>query len=95
VLFELVINVIATAVLLLYTQTGDHFAGLAADPTADLASLRSPSFVIHGALALLVLVAALVLAVYKPKGLTGYGQRLVDQRLDGAETRPVAAPVGD
>jgi hypothetical protein len=78
VLFKLLINVFATIVLLMYTQTLDHFAGLAAETTAssgDLSGLRSTSPLLHAGLALLLLVVATTLAVYKPRGVTTYGQR--------------------
>jgi hypothetical protein len=78
VLFKLLINLFATIVLLLYTQTLDHFAGLAAEttlPGGDLSGLRSPSPVLHAGAALLLLLVAMALAVFKPQGLTPYGQR--------------------
>ncbi|MGI8699269.1 MAG: DUF2269 domain-containing protein [Mycobacteriales bacterium] len=75
VLFKLLLNVLATVVLLLYTRTVSTFADLAGAPGADLDALRAPTFVLHSALALLVLLVATVLAVYKPRGLTRYGQR--------------------
>jgi hypothetical protein len=37
--------------------------------------LRSPSAVLHSGLALSLLLLATVLAVYKPRGVTPYGQR--------------------
>jgi hypothetical protein len=78
VVFKLLINVFATIVLLLYMQTLDHFAGVAAETplsSADLGALRSPSPLFHAAAALLLLLAATVLAIYKPRGMTPYGQR--------------------
>lgn len=72
VIFKLVLNVFATAVLLLYTRTVGHFAGIAADPGADLGPLRSPTFLVHSGGALVVLAAALVLAVHKPRGVTPF-----------------------
>ncbi|MFS8097422.1 DUF2269 domain-containing protein [Lentzea alba] len=71
VIFKLVLNAFATAVLLVYTRTVDRFAALAGDPAADLAPLRTPTFVLHAAGALVVLVVAMALAVYKPRGVTG------------------------
>jgi hypothetical protein len=50
-------------------------AGVAADPSADLALVRNASPMLHAVLALLVLLVATVLAVYKPRGMTPYGQR--------------------
>ena len=78
VLFKLVINVFATFVLLLYMQTLEHFAGIAAQMSAstdDLGALRSPSPLLHATLALLLLLVATVLAVFKPRGMTSYGRR--------------------
>jgi hypothetical protein len=75
VLFKLVINVVATAVLLLYTSTLGLLADRAGDPALTLAQLRSPSPLIHAGAGLLLLVAATVLSVYKPRGVTGFGLR--------------------
>ncbi|MEV6235740.1 DUF2269 domain-containing protein [Lentzea sp. NPDC051838] len=71
VIFKLMLNIFATAVLLIYTRTVDRFAAVAADPAADLTLLRTPTFVLHAAGALVVLAVAMVLAVYKPRGVTG------------------------
>jgi len=75
VLFKLLINVVATIVLLTYMETFSLMAGVAADSSADLGMVRNASPRLHAALALLVLVVATVLAVYKPRGMTRYGQR--------------------
>ena len=75
VVFKLLINVFATAVLLMYTQTVAFFADVAAQPGADLRELRSPSFVLHASGALLLLIVATTLAVYKPRGVTPFGRR--------------------
>ncbi|HEU4596204.1 MAG TPA: hypothetical protein VFS10_13780 [Pyrinomonadaceae bacterium] len=75
VVFKLLINVFATIVLLIYTETFRLMAGVAADPSAHLGEVRSASPVLHAALALLLLLVATVLGVYKPKGLTRYGWR--------------------
>lgn len=75
ILFKLVISVVATVVLLLYTETVGFFADLAADSSTDLTELRAPTFVLHSGAALLLLLAATVLAVYKPRGMTRYGRR--------------------
>jgi hypothetical protein len=75
VLFKLVVTVVATGVLLLYTATVGQFASLAADEQAGVSMLRSPSLVIHAGLALVALLATVVLGVYKPRGLTPYGLR--------------------
>ena len=80
VLFKLVINLFATAVLLTYMETFRAMAGVAADASNDLAVVRNPSPVIHSVLALLVLLIAAVLAVYKPRGVTRYGWRKQHQQ---------------
>ncbi len=83
IIFKLVINVFATIVLLMYMQTLGSLADVAEQTTltdADLAGLRSPSPVLHAGAALLLLLVATTLAIYKPRGLTRYGQRKQDER---------------
>jgi hypothetical protein len=75
VLFKLVINVVATIVLLMYMETFRFMAGMAADPSADLGAVRNASPLLHAGAALLLLLAATTLAVYKPRGMTRYGRR--------------------
>ena len=78
VIVKLIITVFSTLVLLMYTQTLSVLAEIAADPAASnesLAVLRTPSVVLHASAALVLLLVATVLAVYKPKGMTAYGQR--------------------
>lgn len=78
VLVKLVITVVATIVLLLYMQTLSHLAGVAAQSPStgsDLDSLRSPSPLLHAGAAVLLLLVAATLSVYKPAGMTRYGQR--------------------
>jgi uncharacterized membrane protein len=75
VVFKLLINVAATIVLLLYMGTFRSMADVAADPSADLGAVRNASPLLHAALALLLLLVATTLAVYKPRGMTPYGQR--------------------
>lgn len=70
VAFKLLINVVAIGVLLLYMQTLRALADIAAAPgfTAAGAGEKAVSPAVHSVLALLLLVAATVLAVYKPPG---------------------------
>jgi hypothetical protein len=78
VLFKLAINLVATIVLLLYMQTLASLADAAAPTTLsdnELGGLRDPSPTLHAAAALLLLLAATTLAIYKPRGMTPYGQR--------------------
>ena len=74
VLFKLLITVFATIVLLAYTETFGRMAAVAAS-AEDLGAVRDPSPMVHAALALVLLVVATVLAVYKPRGVTRYGRR--------------------
>jgi hypothetical protein len=79
VLFKFLINLAAITVLLMYTQTLSYLADVAAQTIVssnDLGVLRTPSVVLHSVLALLLLLVATVLAVYKPRGVTPYGQRV-------------------
>jgi hypothetical protein len=93
VLFKLLLTVVATIVLLTYMETFSFMAGVAADPSADLGVVRNPSPVLHAALALLVLLVATVLAVYKPRGMTRYGRRKQhEQRTKQDKQRPVHVP---
>ena len=79
---KLLITVFATVILLVYMSTFRQMAGIAADPTAELAVIKNPSPIVHAALAFLLLLVATVLGVYKPAGLTAYGRRtLQEQRL--------------
>ena len=75
VVFKLLITLFATGILLIYMGTFRSMAALAADPGADLDAVRSTSPLLHSVLALLVLLVATVLAVYKPRGMTRYGWR--------------------
>ncbi|WP_299168390.1 DUF2269 domain-containing protein [uncultured Arthrobacter sp.] len=74
VLIKLLITVVATAILLLYMETLSVLAGAAARSTSDgTVPDLLPSFspVLHSAAALIVLLVALGLSIYKPRGLTG------------------------
>ena len=71
VLFKLSIALFITLVLLLYMNTFAAMARMAADNALPLDAVRTASPLIHAALALLVLLVATVLAVYKPRGRIG------------------------
>jgi uncharacterized membrane protein len=75
VVFKLLINVFATIVLLMYMQTLDGLADVAADPGSELDAVRSFSPVLHAAAAAVLLLVATTLAVYKPRGVTPFGRR--------------------
>ena len=79
VLIKLGLTLLATVVLLAYTGTLGYLADEAVRPRVRTgghsAALPSSSPVLHSAAALLVLLGAAVLSVYKPKGLTRRGWR--------------------
>ena len=77
VVFKLLINVFATIVLLTYMETFRFMADVARDPSADLDTVRSPSPLLHAVAAVLLLLVATTLAVYKPRGSTPYGRRVL------------------
>jgi hypothetical protein len=74
VLAKLVLNLLAVTVLLLYTRTLDYLADRART-AADPEALRSPSPIVHASGAIVLLLIALILSIYKPRGVTGYGRR--------------------
>lgn len=80
VVFKLGLTVFATIILLIYMGTFRQMAGAAADPALDLDVVRNLSPLLHAVLALLVLLIATVLAVYKPQGVTPYGRRRLRQQ---------------
>ncbi len=75
VALKLGITVFATVILLIYMGTFRQMAGVAADPVLDLAAVRNASPILHAILALILLLAATVLGVYRPFGMTAYGRR--------------------
>lgn len=76
VIVKLIINVVSAAVLFTYLETLAMLAtAAAASSTTDPDVLGSTSPVLHSAGALVFLLGATVLSVYKPRGMTRYGQR--------------------
>lgn len=98
VLVKLLMNLFATIILFLYMQTLGSLADLASASTSTgggLRVLRSPSPLIHAGGALILLLIATVLSVYKPPGMTRYGQRKLlgeRERRGQHQTREVAVP---
>jgi len=82
VFFKLLITVFATIILLVHMQPISYVAGVAADgalASGDLQRLRIQLVADAGA-ALVALLVTTTLAVYKPRGLTPYGQRKLRQQ---------------
>jgi hypothetical protein len=92
-LFKFLLTIFAVFLLLEYTRSLSQLAGIAAKAalsSAELSQLKDPGHVVHSGGGLLVLVVATVLAVYKPRGMTRYGQR--KQRAKRHVRRPVPVP---
>ena len=75
VVLKLLINAFSTVILLIYMGTFREMARVAADPGVPLDAVRNPSPLVHAAVALMLLVTATVLAIYKPFGLTAFTRR--------------------
>jgi hypothetical protein len=98
---KLGLTVFATAILLIYMRTFQQMAGVAADPAVDLAAVRNASPIVHGILALVVLVSATVLGIYKPFGMTERGRRAMGERrhavpstIPASTVTSLARPIG-
>ena len=74
VVVKLGITVFATVILMIYMTTFRQMAGVAADPVVELGLVRNPSPLVHSVLALILLVVATLLGIYKPFGETPYGR---------------------
>jgi hypothetical protein len=76
ILAKLLINVLGNVGLLMFMLLfGSVVATVPASALDDVGELRSPSPLLHAGVALLVLLVATVLSVYKPRGITPYGWR--------------------
>jgi hypothetical protein len=81
VLISFLLTVFATTVLLSETRTISYFADIAASPKTSDDGLRAlGSTLVHSVGGTVVLLVILVLNVYKPRGLTRYGQRKQNER---------------
>jgi hypothetical protein len=86
VVLKLGITVFATVILLVYMGTFRQMAGVAADPVLNLAAVRNASPIVHAILALILLLAATVMGIYKPFGLTAYGKRKRDEQREAVSS---------
>ena len=74
VVVKLALTILATAVLLLHLPTVSHLAAVAQENARpDRGGLGGEA--VHAGGGVAVLLAAAVLAVFKPRGLTAYGRR--------------------
>jgi hypothetical protein len=86
VLLKLVITVLATLILLMHLQPIERLAAVAATAPVSGAALRDAqlNMVVASAAALVVLLTLTALSVYKPRGMTPYGQRKQQEQSIGA-----------
>ncbi|MDQ3402842.1 MAG: DUF2269 domain-containing protein [Actinomycetota bacterium] len=80
VLIKLGITVVATVILLVYTKTLAALARTAAEPhlsTVDSMFGGMLSVALHAGAALGILLVATILSIYKPRGTTRFGGRLI------------------
>ena len=93
VLIKFLITVPATGLLLLHMQPVGHLARVVTDTTlaqGELAGLRIQLIADAGA-AILVLLVATTLSIYKPRGLTPYGRRKQhDEDGSVSDSRPAS-----
>jgi hypothetical protein len=83
VLAKLLINLLASIILLMYVQSLGPLASIAAASEVsgtNLLSLKGSDSVLHSGVALLALLVAIIFSVYKPRGMTRYGQRKQDEQ---------------
>jgi len=77
VLLKILITIPSSLMLLVHMQPISYMAGVAANPPFSIVDLHGLKIqlVIEAAAAVLVLLVATALSVYKPKGVTRYGWR--------------------
>ncbi len=81
ILVKLLITILSTIILLVHMQPISHLARVAAEGTLSSAELRLQiQMVVAAGAALLALLVATTLAVYKPRGMTRYGRRKQHER---------------
>jgi hypothetical protein len=82
VVFKLLLTVVATIILMGFTQTLSGMVDAAADPTTSISDLRAMGAGINHAVGgLVVLLLIMILSVFKPRGMTRYGWRKQQEKL--------------
>ena len=79
-------SVFSVVVLITYMKTFRAMASAASDPRSALDTLRNPSPLVHSVLALMILIVAAVLAIYKLRGMTRYGWRKKHEERNASAT---------
>jgi uncharacterized membrane protein len=83
VVVKLCINLLSSAILLLYTQTLGSLAELAR-AAGGAGAAHDPSPLLHSGGALVLLTCAAALSIYKPKGRTRRGWRKQRELIDAS-----------
>lgn len=92
VLVKFLLNVFASIILLGFMLTLNDVAAVATRTRlsdTELSWLRSPSPLVHAGGALIILLVATVLSVYKPQGMTRYGRRKQQRQHEPSKEEPV------
>jgi hypothetical protein len=90
ILMKFLINILSTFLLMLHIQPINYLSRAAAEGTLSSADLSMQiQMVVASAAALLALLVATALGVYKPRGMTSYGWR--KQYEEGTVRQPVDA----
>jgi len=92
ILVKFLLTIGGVTVLLLHMPAVSRMAGATAGPaffSTDFGGLRHPTFVLHAAGGLLVLVAATALSLYKQWGMTQYGRRKISQPVPPPRACPI------
>lgn len=82
VVVKLLITIFATVLLLVHMQVSSRMAGAAAATVLSGTALRNlkVQLMTDAIAALLVLLVATTLSIYKPRGLTGYGRNMLNEQ---------------
>lgn len=76
VLISFIMTIVATVVLLVEMRTIGHYADVARSVTAPVEDVRAQgNTLLHSIGGAAVLLVILILNIYKPQGMTRYGQR--------------------
>lgn len=85
---KLAITVLASVLLIVHMQIANRMAGVVSNTTlgsGDFRGLRI-QLMADAAAAVVVLLVATALSIYKPQGLTPFGRKRLDEELDRPET---------
>ena len=94
ILAKLAISILATVLLMVHMRPIVHVADVASKTALSSADLHGSriQLVADASAALLALLAATALSVYKPQGRTRYGHNKYEQRVGSAQRLTIGAP---